>query len=983
MDFKIALYKVLLSGPNLLNNIDDVLLRYRSGLYPYSGDGTQMFLRIRLDPKDAPYHCFLWRLSPTDPPTAYQFQVHVFGNTGSPFVAVFVVQEHARKYLDRWPAAVDTLIRSTLIDDVLDSADTVEEARQCMRNITTILHDAGMKFAKCHSNSLSVLSGLPPDAISPGFVDIASICQKDDQLVNLKALGIRCDPIKDEFFFVMEHPTPDKWTKRWVLKTFPRLFDPLGFLLPYTITARIYFSQLVLQAEPWDKPIVPGQEWIQWLSELQELERVRFPRCIKMATPVSAQLHVFSDASEKSFAAAAYLRTTDAARNVTVRLVRAKAHVAPLRKPQTIPRLELLAAELSANLRVQVTKAIKISISRSLHWVDSTTVLYWINDDKKRFQTFVYNKLANIRSVTREEEWRYVPTDKNPADLPTRGTAPKRLGDSLWQNGPAFLLQDKDQWPMQPPLVKTSEVLQELRKSEQVFNTTTPAPAILDFTKISQWGAAVRAVRLVWNAIRRWKSARGELLSPVTWTQAELVVVRQAQSTFDSLLTASNKVRLKELGFSRIIPFCDEQGLWRGRGRLSAVKDLSLDAKHPLLMPRNHPATALLLRHFHSHVAHHYGGTNYLLARFYTRFWTPLARAKAAALAKACVPCKRRLARPVRLPEAPLPGFRTLGDSERLAPFSSTGMDCAGPFRVLRGRSYESHYLLLLTCCKIRAVRLEPLTALSVDALLMALNRAAARGVNPEEIVTDNGANFTAAYALLQKLAEAAQALGDTNRLPDIKWRFNPPYASHYGGVFETMIRAAKEALYHALPTHLTLTLEQLHTAFANVEAILNARPLGYVTSELQDPLPLTPNHFLYGTGNLDFHVRLQSDEAELPLAKRYNTLRRAMAQFEGRFRAEIRPYLQLSNKAVVGNRGRGIQPGDVVVYFADTAARKWPLAIVEQIYPGADGVVRTVKLRAPLHNAEKGTYNPQRSRIRDVRDIALLLPGQKDKIAS
>ncbi len=979
MDCKIALNKFLLSGPNLLNNIDDVLLRYRSCIYTYSGDVKQMFLRIKLDPQDAPYHCFLWRRSPGDSPTVFQFRVHVFGNTGSPFVAVFVVQEHARKYIDVHPQAVDTLVNSTLIDDVLDSTDSVTQAATIMLQLRQILSEAGMSLVKCHSNHSRVLQDLPPEAVSPDFLDISSICQKDSELVNLKALGIRCDPVKDLLYFVMEVPAVTRWTMRIVLKTFPRLFDPLGLLLPYTIRARCYFSSLVIQGNTWDQEITPTREWTSWLSELQDLQTVRFPRCIKAVPAESGQLHTFSDASEKAYAAATYLRTEDGQANVTVRLVRAKAHVAPLKKPQSMPRLELLAAELSAQLRVQITKSIKIKITQHFHWVDSTTVLYWVNDDKKRFQTFVFNKIQNIRRLTHEEEWRYVPTKLNPADLPSRGTRVSELAEPLWQNGPDFLLQPQANWPPQPELIKTSEVLAELRKSEQVFVAQGHQlePTCIDFDRSSSWHRLVRAV--VWVKQRLRLRATSASSSPTSdWTNAELFLIKQAQLPLHHILQNTTKLLRSQAGFTRITPFKDADGVWRGRGRLSEAKGLPTDARTPILMPKKHRATYLLMKFYHDRQACHYGGTNYLLAKFMLRFWTPAPRSLASTVIRDCVPCRRRLARIERPPESTLPDFRLSTNDSSITPFASTGMDCAGPYRVVRARSYETHYLLLLTCCKVRAVRLEPLSSLSVDSLLMALTRAASRGVNPEEIVTDNGANFTAAHALIDKLLQNAREGDVRSRRPDIKWRLNPPYASHYGGVFERLIRATKEALYHALPAHLSLTLEQLHTSFATVEAVLNSRPLAYCSTDPSDPLPLTPNHFLYGSGDLRLQELLQDREAELPLAKRYNTIKRATEQFELRFKTEIRPYMQLTSKAALVKETRDFEVGDVVVFFMPSASKKWPLARIQEVFPGKDGRVRTVRLGLPPHNAETTTYAPQRSVLRDVGNIALLLPAER-----
>ncbi len=981
MDCKIALNKYLLSGPNLLNNIDDVLLRFRSGLFTFSGDVKQMFLRIKLHPEDRPYHCFLWRSNPKDEPKVYQFQVHVFGNTGSPFVAVFVLREHAIKYADTHPQAVDTITNSSLIDDILDSADSPDEARTIMDDLWRILQAAGMQLAKCHSNSSYVLQGLPQEAVTPGYLDLADICQKDSELLNLKALGMRCNPTDDQFYFEMEKPLITTWTKRAVLKTFPRLFDPLGLLLPYTIRARIYFSYLVLQQKHWDTVVPLDKQWASWLEQLGHLGDVRFPRCIKLAPAKTAELHVFCDASEKAFAAAAYLLTVDDRGSVTVRLARAKAHVAPLKRPQTIPRLELLAAELSTSLRLQVVRAVKLKIVRCVHWTDSTTVLCWINDDKRRFQTFVYNKINNIRRVTVETEWRYVPTSLNPADLPSRGTSVAELAADLWQHGPDYLRQGEAFWPPMPELIKTSAVLQELRKIDQVFTANVgemQTPSVVEFDRFSSWERLVAMGRLLFRYVNRWRRKRDRPEIDDVNIAAVRFIVLQAQKGLKDLLGRASKSDRRRAGFLRVTPFQDEDGVWRGLGRLSAAEGLARDARLPILLHKSMPVLRLVMLHLHEKVAQHYGGPSYLLAQFFTKYWAPDARRVANAIVHNCVSCKRQKAKPCTQVEGLLPEFRVVGDDEDITPFASTGMDCAGPYRVKRGRAYETYYLLIMTCCKIRAVRLELLDNLNLDALLMALTRAATRGVNPTEVVTDNGANFEAASALMQRINEELQTKDVQERRPEVKWRFNPPYASHYGGVFERMVKATKEALYHALPSHMSLSLEQLRTALAVVESILNSRPLAYVSTDPKDPLPLTPNHFLHGSPDLHFYTRLRDTEVRMPLATKFNVIRRAMERYMERFKTEVRPFMALNNKAVLESRARDVEPGDVVAFFMPSAARKWPLALVTDVYPGRDGKVRTVRLRLPQHNSNGDRYDPsQKSFVRDVREVAVLLPAE------
>ncbi len=986
MDCKIALNQHLLAGPNLLNNIDDVLLRYRSCLYTFSGDIKQMFLRILLHPDDRPYHCFLWRDEEDREVEVFRFNTHVFGNAGSPFVAVFVVQEHAAKYKTRFPEAVDTLFRSTLIDDVLDSADSIQQARDSLMHIKYMLGEAGMTVAKCHSNEAAVLQDLPDSAIAPNLVNISKMCQKEQDLSSLKALGIACDTATDSFYFTIGRLEPPKvWTNRLVLKTFPRLFDPLGLLLPFTIRARAHFSKLISKDRAWDKPLPPSKEWQMWINQLQEVPQVRFPRCVKTSPQTEATLHLFSDASETAYAAAAYLVTRNHLGDVVVRLVAAKAHVAPP-KAISIPRLELMAAELSVKLRLKVTQALKINIVQFFHWTDSTTVLYWLRDDKKRFQAFVHNKLVNIRRITTDAEWRYVPSALNPADLPSRGVDVRLLmGTTIWHVGPPFLQQQEQEWPPLPPLLKTSAVLQEMRKVEQIFTLHNHhREPVIDFDRIGTWGKGWRVVHRIYKA---WDGARQRLGHPPMgklWQRAERALIRQAQLPLMELRGA-DAAMLKREGFVRLKPTEDDEGVWRGQGRLSLVKTLPYDARCPIILPKKTRPTQLLLQHYHVAHALHYGGINHTLAVFSTRFWTPHARQVLRNLLKDCVPCRRRMAAPVRPPQAGLPPFRVAqevaqGQATSVA-FAVTAVDCAGPYRVRRGRSYETHYLLLLTCCQVRAVRLEHLTALSLDAFLMALVRASARGVNPNTLLSDNGANFDAANTMLKQLWSNIDVNELMTRKPGLKWKFNPPYASHYGGVFERLIKAAKEALYPALPAHLTLTLEQLQTAFAQVEAVLNARPLTYQSMDATDPTPITPNHFLFGAASLPLHEDLTLLQPDGCLTKKFRLLNEATRVFCNAFAREIRPALQLNRNISAKIARRDVQPGDVVTFFLPTSSKKWPLAIVERVFPGKDGRVRTVQIKLPRHNSDSATYAPLPPKffLRDVGDIALLLPGGKE----
>ncbi len=979
MDCSVALNDHLLSGPKLMNEVVPVLLRFRSGLVAFSGDVAKMFLRIFLRPEDRPYHCFLWRESPTSKLIHYQFQSHVFGNKGSPFVAIYALREQARVWQGKYPEAAATLSQSSLVDDILDSVDDVDTAKRVLEEVRLILGNMGMEVKKCMSSHPAVLATLPLGARAEELLDLAELGQEAVGNPSLKALGILYQPRGDYFTFRMELPPVPRWTKRQILRVFPRLYDPLGLVLPYVMPARWVFSQVARLVADWDEELSLSslRRWLRWVEALQELPSLRIPRCVKAGAQArQGTIHVFCDASAEGYCAAAYLvAACEEGERPSARLVFARGKVAPPNR-QSIPRLELLAAALGVDVSKMVRTHLKMEKIRVEFWSDSMNVLFWLRNETRRLQTFVENKVRKIRTATDLEQWHWVPTNQYPAVLPTRGQYPAELAkNQLWWNGPAFLRESPTAWPQAPRLLPTDEGMRELKKVEQVFVEARLAPQegeIFPFARMGSWKKAIRVAQWLLS----WRRTKGEGRAPPE--EAERLLLRQIQLEFRTKVAGATGEQLRTLGLHQLSPFVDEHGLLRGRGRLVQVAGVPRDAREPIFLPREHRGTHLLLLHLHQVEARHVGGVNHTLARLHERFWVPKPRQVVFRLLQGCLPCRRRLARPTRPPPGPLPAFRVPLPGEEPLAFAHTGIDCAGPFRIRRGRAVELHYLLLFTCCKTRAVKLESLTGLGVDSFLLALSRAAERGVRPEFILSDNGGNFQAAHQLQGALWEALRT--DKKRLeaahPHIRWQFNPPYASHWGGVFERLIGSAKRALYHALPAASLFTLEQLQTAFALVEGALNSRPLGYLSGEAGEPAPLTPNHFLYGSASRPIHMATQG--ARPSLARQWLQVQEAANIFWERLQQEIRPYLQLSNKSCRGNY-TDLRVGDVVAFLHPTCRGRWPLARITEVYPGKDGRVRSVELLLPQWEERREYLRlPSRHYRRDVSSVVLLLPAEE-----
>uniref|UniRef100_A0A5S6QAT3 Integrase catalytic domain-containing protein n=1 Tax=Trichuris muris TaxID=70415 RepID=A0A5S6QAT3_TRIMR len=176
-------------------------------------------------------------------------------------------------------------------------------------------------------------------------------------------------------------------------------------------------------------------------------------------------------------------------------------------------------------------------------------------------------------------------------------------------------------------------------------------------------------------------------------------------------------------------------------------------------------------------------------------------------------------------------------------------MEFFGPFEVTVKRSKEKRYGCIFTCMVSRAVHLELTPSLNPNSVIQAVKRLISRRGRPKIIVSDNGSSFVKAAKCLSKEWAEVDIEGLTASLSNlrIKWKFSPPHGPHFGGAWERLIGMAKKALIATLRGN-SCTDEVLATIFAEVEALLNGRPLCYIGDDYSNPEPLAPFVLLTGT---------------------------------------------------------------------------------------------------------------------------------------
>ncbi len=312
-------------------------------------------------------------------------------------------------------------------------------------------------------------------------------------------LGLRWNCATDTLgyhYWPIEHA---ELTMRAAYQVLASQYDPLGFILPFTTRAKVIIQQLWAKKRDWDDPELPPTlkaAWISWESELEHLRAVSIPRCYLTAFTTTAEqnisLHVFCDASEKAYGAVAYFAVQSDS-DINISFIIARSRVAPKRQ-QSMPRLELCAALAGAQLAKLVRNEMTLSISQTILWTDSLTVLEWIKSESCRYKVFVRTRVSEIQELSDHRSWRYVNTQDNPIDDITRGKSLQSLAEpNRWSQGPPFLKQSQEHWPKKPELTQ-SEGVSELKGLPCYCLTAVDTASNLpDSTKFNSWCELVEA----------------------------------------------------------------------------------------------------------------------------------------------------------------------------------------------------------------------------------------------------------------------------------------------------------------------------------------------------------------------------------------------------------------------------------------------------------------------------------------------------------
>ncbi|UYV67961.1 hypothetical protein LAZ67_5002637 [Cordylochernes scorpioides] len=694
----LAINDCLATGPNLLEILPERLLRFRRGNVGIVADIKKAFQTISVHEMDRDCLRFLWWKTGTNETKGLRHKRVVFGLKCSPFLLAAVIEYHLESIRDERKFVAAKLLKSFYVDNCVTSLKE-EEVEDFMEISIQLMTEVKMELNQW--------------AITGVFAQTDS---------DVSVLGLLWDNKEDILKCNVTRPfqVPNSLTKRNVLSCIQRFFDPLGFLSPVLISPKVLLQKTWNLKLEWDAqlPTDIEKEFRSWLYEIASLDQVMIPRCLYLDSERDVQLHVFCDASCEAYASVVFARSV-VQDTVRVVLLWAKARVAPLKKI-SIPRLELMACVLGARLLNAIRNALGVDYPTYM-WSDYSTAITWITR-AQTLNTFVKNRVTEIRNLTDVKSWAHISGDENPADLPSRGCSAARYLKTEWWKGPHWLYEDPGDWPKTELMVNKEEVNME---SKECVLAEVAMERRWFSTKFSSYSSNLRVIG--WIKIfssRRCK--RGICAGSLSAEKIE-----QAERTMVGIIQREAFEPGKSYGKNLRVGVISD-GLLYVESKLLYSEE-SEHFRRPFLLPHKHPLVDLMIRE--EHLRNNNAGTHILMSIMREKFWIIKSRKTIGRIVRGCVKCRRFDQRPIKISCAPLPNDRT----EPLGIFQVVGIDLAGPLYLKDG---SKMWMVLFTCAVYRAIHLEMVSNLETDSFILALSRFIGRRGRPSTIYSDNGTNL-------------------------------------------------------------------------------------------------------------------------------------------------------------------------------------------------------------------------------------------------
>ena len=1000
-----SLNECLIRGPNSLNSMMDIALRFRCHECGMVFDLTKAYNSLKTGPVERNLRRFVWRFSPDDEWEDWAFDCVAFGDLPAANLLEIGRDLTADEGEEIDPVAARKIKVDSYVDDNVSGGSFEEVDR--------------MKGAKLEDGSFSGTVRKILDKGSLKIKTILSTGETDEEVKSLignKVLGYKWDATSDlmgvsfsiylcnkkkkvapmpalsEDSLQLLESTP--LTRRICLGITNGFLDFLGVACPFTIRFKLLMKQLLegrLVKMEWDDHVPEDflHPWKELIAEAVKSGSLCFPRCTRPARAIGVPLVVgFADGAFPAFSSATYLQwqvecshgLLQCDDDYEAALLCAKARVTPL-EGFTIPRSELSGVVLESRLCLTTVKALQTEPSMTPKGVimltDSKCSISAIDTVSRALKPFFHNRVSEIldnikqmKSYCIVEDVHYVPTDLNPADLATRGTA--RIMDiglgSFWQSGPAFLRCRRGLWPVSRDFVHTTVPDEEVR-TQPVFLACLRGHAVTSENispKVPKLWSAVQEVINFYNSLRKVLSLLARVIRGWGMKSNDQIrnadtlgepVQRDLEAAEQLLLLSAMPETVSAEKENKLASLCPVK---KGKlivtcGRLGE-KNLSklIGAPYlPILMPTSRAAYLYMVE---AHEGEHGDVHNAIvetLARSRLKVWIQKGRNLAKKVCSQCFMCRRR--------NKVLAGQQMARIKEESVtmcrPFTYVSLDFAGPVKVkgaVNSRAKMKCWIVVYCCRSTKAVDLLATCGYDTQSFLLKHEEFVARHAAPKTIVSDRGTQLVSAGKVLAEKATKSDItpvkwdwtkITRENKVSN--WMFVPIGSPHFNGLPEATIKVLKKTLDLALPPGTELSYPELVTLLAKITYTVNSRPLGLTnispSSQQEDSLqPLTPNMMLLArSSNTSPPLDYSSEDR---FCSRLAYVSQVEKEWWDLWIRQVLPTLFSYRRWKV--KQKNLEVGELAMLrYPGQVKDDYCLAKVVEVHPGDDGLVRQVTI--------------------------------------
>ncbi|XP_066914563.1 uncharacterized protein [Clytia hemisphaerica] len=883
-----SLNDCLAKGSNNLNKLQEVLLRWSTHRIGIHTDVCKMYNTIHLNPDHWCYQRYIWHpeLDSSKTPMEKVIKTLIYGIRSSGNQAERGLRQIAYLFQDQYPEVYRIVNEDVYVDDCLTGEESIKIAHQRADEFEYVIGHGGFRLKGVTFTGEDPLTDLTDDGESIIVGGLKWYPKTDEVSLNISELNFskktRGKKNQDRLNII-----PEKLTRRQCISKVAEIYDLTGKIAPLVAAMKLDLQQLNLRQLQWDD-VLPNelrQVWLNHFETMQEIGSIRFKRSIVPKDAVDMQIETldFGDASQSLVCVSIYARFRLKDGSHSCQLVFSRTRTV---QKTSLPRAELYAALLNAYTSEIVKRSFKGLVVSSKKFTDSQIALHWISNDQKPLKEWVRNRVIEINRFSSKDQWAYIQSNDNIADLGTRPGAQIKDVDqsSNWINGLPWMRLPSSQFPTQSAdqLKLTAQQQSEVQKEKSFHYVSFTSESILNemkkryeysmylldpmkhkFTVVIRIMAYV--IRFVRNFVKRARD-KSEIVSSQNVssqknsiiltneeiTDAEMYYYRKgsdevrhftSKSKYEKISTDKNGILIYT---GRILP---SKGVSIVGAFTDIMKDLSTDSFCVPLLDRYSPIAYSISMDIHwNHSTVKHSGIETTHRYVLKKVHVIEGRLLIKHIKRNCHRCRYLAKRTVEMAMGPVSSFNlTIAPS-----FYYTQLDLSGPYQSFspsHKRTTVKIWLIVFCCCATSAIKIKVMDDYSTISFIQAFTRFSCDHGYPKRLLCDEGSQ------LLKGCKEMRIDLHDlrSKLMQNLHIDFDacPVQGHNMHGKVERKIKEVNQSIEKSLQNH-RLSILQWETLSSSIANQINNLPIaiGDITGDFECLDLITPNRLLLGRNN-------------------------------------------------------------------------------------------------------------------------------------